>query len=82
MGAALGVALVGARLLRGHAALLTREAIAWSVARPTRSHVVVSVLFGVGWGISDACPGPIAAQIGAGRLLVLAVAAVQSADVL
>jgi uncharacterized membrane protein YedE/YeeE len=24
------------------------------------------VLFGLGWGIADACPGPIAAQVGAG----------------
>ena len=30
---------------------------------------------GLRWGISDACPGPIAAQLGAGRVLVLALAA-------
>lgn len=75
MGAAVGVAFVGARLLRGRTALLTGERIDWSPTRPTRNHVVGSVLFGIGWGISDACPGPTAAQLGAGRVLAAAVAA-------
>jgi len=75
MGAAVAVAFVGARLLRGRRALLTGEPIGWATARPTRSHVLGSVLFGIGWGISEACPGPTAAQLGAGRLLAVAVAA-------
>lgn len=75
MGAAVAVAFAGARLLRGHAALLTGKRIDWSTTRPTRSHVVGSVLFGIGWAISEACPGPTAAQLGAGRVLAVAVAA-------
>jgi uncharacterized membrane protein YedE/YeeE len=75
MGAAVAVALVGARLLRGRRALLTGERIDWSATRPTRNHIFGSVLFGVGWGLSEACPGPTAAQLGAGRVLALAVAA-------
>jgi uncharacterized membrane protein YedE/YeeE len=74
MAGAVGVAFVGARLLRGRRALLTGEEIGWSATRPTRSHIFGSVLFGIGWGISDACPGPIAAQLGAGRVMALAVA--------
>jgi uncharacterized membrane protein YedE/YeeE len=74
MGAAVAVAFVGARLLRGRRALLTGEPIVWTAALPTRSHILGSVLFGVGWGISEACPGPAAAQLGAGRVLALAVA--------
>ena len=70
-----GVAFVGARLLRGRRALLTGERIDWRPSRPNRSHVFGSALFGIGWGISDACPGPTAAQLGAGRVLALAVAA-------
>jgi hypothetical protein len=35
--------------------------------------VVGGVLVRPGWGISDACPGPIAAQLGAGRERDLAV---------
>ena len=75
MGAAVAVAFVGARLLRGRRALLSGEPIAWTTARPTRSHILGSVLFGIGWGISEACPGPTAAQLGSGRLLAVAVAA-------
>ena len=72
MAAAVAVAFAGARLLRGRRALLTGEPIGWTPTRPTRSHVLGSVLFGIGWGISD---GPIAALLGAGRVLALAVAA-------
>lgn len=75
MAAAVGVAFVGARLLRGRRTLLTGERIQWRTAAPTRNHVVGSVLFGIGWGVTDACPGPTAAQLGSGRMLALAVAA-------
>jgi uncharacterized membrane protein YedE/YeeE len=75
MGAAVGVAFVGARLVRGRRAVLTGERIDWRASRPTRAHLIGSVLFGIGWGISDACPGPTAAQLGGGRTLALAVAA-------
>jgi uncharacterized protein len=75
MGAAVGVAFVGSRLVRGRRALLTGEPIDWRGTRPTRGHVIGSALFGIGWGITDACPGPTAAQLGGGRVLALAVAA-------
>ena len=74
MGAAVAFAFMGARLVRGRPAFFTREPIDWRPARPQRSHVVGSVLFGIGWAITDACPGPTAAQLGAGRLLAVAVA--------
>lgn len=75
MGAAVAVAFVGARLVRGRRALLTGEPIDWHGTRPKRSHLIGSALFGIGWGITDACPGPTAAQLGAGRMLALVVAA-------
>ena len=75
MAAAVGVAFIGARLLRGRRALLTGQRIDWQPARPNQSHVIGSVLFGIGWGVSNACPGPTAAQLGAGRLLAIPVMA-------
>jgi uncharacterized membrane protein YedE/YeeE len=75
MAAAVGVAFAGTRLMRGRRAPLTGETIGWMPTRPTHSHVFGSVIFGIGWGISDACPGPTAAQLGAGRVLAIAVAA-------
>jgi uncharacterized membrane protein YedE/YeeE len=61
-------ALVGLRILRVRAprALLTGERVQWEPVRPERRHVVGSALFGVGWGVAGACPGPIATQLGQG----------------
>src|ERR671931_2251628 len=75
MAAAVGVAFVGARLLRGRRALFTGERIDWRAGRPRRGHLIGSVLFGIGWGITDACPGPTAAQLGGGGMVALPVAA-------
>jgi uncharacterized membrane protein YedE/YeeE len=47
-------------------ALLTGQPIAWNREAPESRHIVGSLLFGLGWGISDACPGPIATQVGQG----------------
>ena len=73
-GSALVTSAIGLRLLRGFAvrALLTREPITWSTLRPGRRHVVGSVLFGTGWAVAGACPGPIAAQLGGGAVWSLA----------
>jgi uncharacterized protein len=75
MAAAVAVAFAGARIVRGRRAPLTDEPIEWTTTRPARNHVVGSVLFGIGWGIADACPGPTAAMLGAGRVLAVPVAA-------
>jgi uncharacterized protein len=67
-GSAVLVATVGLRMLRRAQAraLLTGAPIRWTPQRPERRHVVGSVVFGVGWGVADACPGPILTQIGQG----------------
>ena len=61
-------ATVGLRVLkrRGPRAVLTGETVQWETVKPERRHVVGSAVFGVGWGISGACPAPIAAQLGQG----------------
>jgi uncharacterized membrane protein YedE/YeeE len=62
------VAIVGQQVLRrrGARALLTGAPLTFARERPGRRHLIGSVLFGLGWGIADACPGPIAAQVGQG----------------
>lgn len=69
---ATGVAttVVGLRVLRwtGTSTLVGREPIRWPTVLPQRRHVVGSALFGGGWALAGACPGPIAAQLGLGRL--------------
>jgi uncharacterized protein len=62
------VASTGLALLRRRQAhaLLTGQRISWPRESVGRGHIVGSIIFGIGWGISDACPGPIATQIGQG----------------
>jgi uncharacterized membrane protein YedE/YeeE len=60
MASAMAVGTIGTRWL-----LATGRA-SWKGAPLAGRHVTGSVLFGVGWGISNACPGPIAAQLGQG----------------
>jgi len=38
----------------------------WTPERPERRHVTGAALFGLGWGIANVCPGPIATQLGMG----------------
>jgi uncharacterized protein len=66
--AAVGTSTLGLHLLRRlrSRALLTDQAIAWTPQAPQRRHIVGSLLFGLGWGVAAACPGPIAAQVGEG----------------
>lgn len=62
------VAAVGTALLRRaeRRALLVDAQITCEPERPARRHLVGAAVFGLGWGIADACPGPIANQIGQG----------------
>lgn len=66
--AAVSTSFVGLWILRRRAprALLTGERVGWEPVKPERRHVAGSVLFGIGWGIAGACPGPIATQLGQG----------------
>jgi uncharacterized membrane protein YedE/YeeE len=59
-GSAVATAAIGLQLLRW------KRGASWTTERPERRHVVGSLLFGLGWGVADACPGPIATQVGQG----------------
>jgi uncharacterized membrane protein YedE/YeeE len=65
---AVATAAVGQLVLRRmtRRALLVDAPLSWSSDRPQRRHIVASVIFGVGWGVADGGPGPIATQVGQG----------------
>lgn len=68
MATAFAVGTVGIRVLlrsRAHA-LVTGEPVSVELSPVERRHVTGSVLFGLGWAVTNACPGPIAAQLGEG----------------
>lgn len=46
---------------------LTNEEINFTGKKYNKGFVIGGILFGVGWAITGACPGPIFAQIGAGE---------------
>ena len=75
MGSAVAVAAAGVHLLRGRRALLTGEPIGIETPPVQRAHVVGGLIFGTGWAIASSCPGPLVAQLGAGRALALATSA-------
>src|ERR687897_560309 len=66
--AAVATAALGQLAIRRvmRTAVLTDQPVGWSLQRPRRRHIVGSAIFGLGWGVADACPGPIAAQVGQG----------------
>jgi uncharacterized membrane protein YedE/YeeE len=61
--AALGLALLARRERN---AVLTGDRLSYGREPVGRHHIVGSLLFGTGWAVADACPAPIAAQIGQG----------------
>jgi uncharacterized membrane protein YedE/YeeE len=70
MGTAIGTAWIGIRLLKRFQAqsVVDGSMVTWEKDPPTRKTVIGAVLFGLGWSLAGTCPGPIATQIGAGRL--------------
>jgi uncharacterized membrane protein YedE/YeeE len=63
-------AAVGLQVLRRLRARTLRggQPIEWPTVAPQRRHLIGGALFGIGWALAGACPGPIAAQLGLGRL--------------
>jgi uncharacterized membrane protein YedE/YeeE len=68
MASAMFVASAGSWAVRrlGATALFTGKPVSWTNDQPARRHIVGSVIFGIGWGVADACPGPVATQLGQG----------------
>ncbi len=68
MASAVATATIGSHLARRlrSRAVLRDEPIAWSRPRPERRHITGALLFGVGWGVANVCPGPAAVQVGQG----------------
>lgn len=65
---ALAVAFAGTQALKRlrPRALLTGERVEWETEHPDRRQLGGAAVFGTGWAIAGACPGPIVAQLGQG----------------
>jgi uncharacterized membrane protein YedE/YeeE len=73
---AVAVGFLGLRALRGAGirALVTHDVVSWTTRPIDRRSVGGSLIFGTGWAISDACPGPVATQLGFGAVWSLCTA--------
>ena len=65
-GSAVLTSAIGLRLVRGRRAPITGERVDWKQPKLEPRHIYGSLVFGIGWGVADACPGPIATQVGQG----------------
>lgn len=54
----------GIRTRQGEAIVIPQKQFNWG-------YVIGGLLFGLGWGITGACPGPLFAQIGGGMTVVV-----------
>jgi uncharacterized membrane protein YedE/YeeE len=65
---AVATAWLGLALLkrRERGAVFGGETLTYGRDPVERRHVGGALLFGLGWGVADACPGPIATQLGQG----------------
>jgi uncharacterized protein len=70
MGSAMATGFVGLRILKrlGARTVVGAQAVSWRLERPSWKHVGGSVVFGIGWSLACACPGPVLAQLGRGQL--------------
>src|SRR3954465_14708525 len=67
-GSAVLTGAVGLQILKRvrRRAVLTDKPLTFTHERPQRRHVTGALIFGVGWGVANVCPGPILAQMGQG----------------
>ena len=57
------LAMTGNRTYDGDKVKVSKKKLDW------RNNVIGGVLFGIGWGMTGACPGTVLAQVGEGKLL-------------
>ncbi|MEE9430711.1 MAG: DUF6691 family protein [Melioribacteraceae bacterium] len=50
---------------------LTNEEIEFTAKPLNKGTVIGGIIFGIGWAITGACPGPIFAQIGSGEYIAI-----------
>lgn len=75
IGGAVGVGMLSVMMMkRARMRTVRGEVIAFpsgAATRPRKHHVYGGIVFGLGWGLIGACPGPLFALIGSGLPIML-----------
>jgi uncharacterized membrane protein YedE/YeeE len=72
IGSAVAVGIISVQLIKKfNIKTIYREQIVFHPKQFNRGQVFGGILFGFGWAITGACPGPLFAQIGAGSGIVI-----------
>ena len=68
IGSAVLVGIVSIQMIKGlKVKSINGEELQYSEKKFHKGFIIGGILFGIGWAITGACPGPIFAQIGAGE---------------
>ena len=68
IGTAVIVGIVSVQILKGFGIKsITKEELNFSGKILNKGTIIGGIIFGIGWAITGACPGPIFAQIGTGE---------------
>ena len=71
IGSAVVVGLISVQLIkRFKIKTIQGEEVVFTDKKFDRGHIIGGLLFGLGWAITGACPGPLFAQVGAGYSVV------------
>ncbi|MBT3324620.1 MAG: YeeE/YedE family protein [Gemmatimonadales bacterium] len=74
IGLAVGVGAISVAAMKKFGTRTVRgDEIAWPDAeskRPQKHHILGGTIFGLGWGLAGACPGPLFALIGSGLPII------------
>ena len=75
IGLAVGVGAASVALMKRFSVRTVRgDEISWPTGqetRPQKHHMIGGTIFGLGWGLAGACPGPLFALIGSGLPIIL-----------
>ncbi|GAA4470109.1 YeeE/YedE family protein [Nibrella saemangeumensis] len=72
IGSAVVVGMISVWLIKQfHIKTIAGETVEFHPKKFTKGQVFGGLMFGLGWAITGACPGPLFAQIGSGYLIVI-----------